>query len=141
MPRLAYNLGVPGEELEIVDAAPDPGERVRGHFRVRSGDERKVEIVGWALGREQSATAVEVLADGAVAGRAPIAIERPDVAEKFPEAAEAASAGFRLELAAKGRGESRLEVFVVLKDESREPLGRIVVRTSRRGLLDVLRRA
>jgi hypothetical protein len=140
-PRLTYNLGVPGEELEIVDVAPDPGERVKGHFRARSGDGRKVEIVGWVLGQEQPATEVEVLADGTVAGRTPVAGERPDVAERFPDATEAATAGFRLELAAKGRGESQLEVFAVLKDESREPLGRIVVRTSRRGLLDVLRRS
>lgn len=136
-----YNRGVPGEELEIVDVAPDPGERVRGHFKARAGEARTVEIVGWALGREQQATAVEVLADGALAGRASVALERPDVAEKFPEAAAAASAGFRLELAAKGRGESELQVLAVLQDESREPLGRIVVRTSRRGLLDVLRRS
>jgi hypothetical protein len=54
--------------------------------------------------------------------------------------AEAATAGFRLELAARGRGESQLEVWAVLKDESREPLGRIVVQTGRRGLLQALRR-
>lgn len=124
-----------------MDVVPDPGERVRGHFRARSGDGRTVEIVGWALGREQPATAVEVLADGAVAGRTSVALERPDVAEKFPEVAGAASAGFRLELVAKGRGEGQLDVFAVMEDESREPLGRIVVKTGRRGLLDVLRRS
>lgn len=133
-------VGVPGGELEILDVAPDPGDGVRGHFRVSAGEGLKVQIVGWALGLESPASEVEVLADGQIAGRAPLAVERPDVAQRFPDVAEAVTAGFRLELAAKGRGESRLEVFAVLDDDSRKPLGRILVRAPRRGLLDVLRR-
>jgi predicted SAM-dependent methyltransferase len=137
---LPYNLRVAGDELEIVDIAPDPGERLRGHFRVRKEDGRKIEIVGWVLGREAAATEVEVRAEGAVAGRAPVVIDRPDVAEKFPDVAEAGTAGFQLELKAEGRGGSQLEVWVVLADGSCEPLGRIVVKAARRGLLDAIRR-
>jgi hypothetical protein len=99
-----------------------------------------VQIVGWVLGQESAASEVEVVADGSIAGRAPVNVERPDVAQRFPDVAQAATAGFRLELAAKGRGESRLDVFAVLEDDSRKPLGRILVRAPRRGLLDVLRR-
>jgi len=139
-PLLPYNRGVAGDGIEVVDVAPDPGERVRGHFRVRKGDGRKIEIVGWVLGREVAATEVEVRAEGSVAGRAPVAVERPDVAESFPDVAEAASAGFRLELMAEGSGGSQLEVWAVLEDESREPLGRIAVKATRRGLLDAVRR-
>jgi SAM-dependent methyltransferase len=138
--RLTYNFRVAVDELEILDVAPDPGERVRGHFTVRKGEDDRVEIVGWALGNEVPAVEVEVVADGSIAGRTSLAVDRPDVAEKFPGVAEAATAGFQLELAAKGKGESQLEIFAVLKDDSREPLGRIVVKAGKRGLLGALRR-
>jgi predicted SAM-dependent methyltransferase len=136
---LPYNRLV-GNELEIVDVAADPGERVKGHFRVEKGEGDQLEIFGWVIGNESPATEVEVQAEGSVAGRTSVALDRPDVAERFPDVTEAPTAGFRLELAARGRGESQLEVWAVLKDESREPLGRIVVQTGRRGLLQALRR-
>jgi SAM-dependent methyltransferase len=138
--RLPYNAPVAGQGLEIVAVSPDPGEGVRGHFRVRKGEEQKVAIVGWALGRSTPAKEIEVLADGSLVGRTTVALARPDVAERFPDVAEAAHAGFELELMAKGRGESHLDVFAVLQDDRREPLGRIVVRTERRGLRGALRR-
>ncbi len=50
------------------------------------------------------------------------------MAEAFPDDAAAGTAGFELELMAKGRGESQLELYAVLDDDSREPMGRIVVR-------------
>jgi SAM-dependent methyltransferase len=137
---LPYNRLV-GSELEIIDVAQDPGERIKGHFRVQKGEGDQLEIFGWAIGNESPATEIEVKAEGSVAGRTSVALDRPDVAERFPDVAEAATAGFRLELAARGRGESELEVWAVLKDESREPLGRIIVQTGRRGLLQALRRS
>jgi predicted SAM-dependent methyltransferase len=136
---LPYNP-LMGSELEIIDVAQDLGERIKGHFRVHRVDGETVEILGWVIGTESSVAEVEVQADGSVAGRTPVAIDRPDVAERFPDVAEAATAGFRLELAARGRGESRLDLWALLEDESREPLGRIVVQTGRRGLLQALRR-
>jgi predicted SAM-dependent methyltransferase len=138
--HLPYNFGVAADELEIVDVTPEPGEGIKGHLRVLKGDGRKVQIVGWVLGEAEPATEVEVVADGTVAGRAPVAVDRPDVVEHYPDIAEAATCGFELELVAGGRGESQLEVFAVLKDDSREPLGRIVVKAERRGLLGALRR-
>jgi len=137
---LPYNRLV-GSELEIVDVAQDPGERIKGHFRAQKGEGDQLEIFGWAIGNDSPATEVEVKTEGSVAGRTSVALDRPDVAERFPDVAEAATSGFRLELAARGRGESQLEVWAVLKDESREPLGRIVVQTGRRGLLQALRRS
>lgn len=136
---LPYNRLV-GSELEIVDVAQDPGERIKGHFRVQKGEGDQLEIFGWVIGSESPAVEVEVQAEGRAAGRTSVALDRPDVAERFSDVAEAATAGFRLELAARGRGESELEVWAVLKDESREPLGRIVVQTGRRSLLQALRR-
>jgi predicted SAM-dependent methyltransferase len=137
---LQYNWRM-GGEIEIVDVAQDSGERIKGLFRVLNGDGEKLEIIGWVIGDESPSTEVEVMSDGKVAGRAPVALDRPDVAEKFPDVAEATTAGFRLELAPQGKGESELEVWALLKDGSREPLGRVVVKTGRRGLLHSLRRA
>ena len=136
---LPYNRAVSGE-LEIRDIARDSSDRVEGHFRVAGTDGPKIEIVGWVLGTESPATEVEIASGGEVAGRAPVVLERPDVAELFPAVPEAVTAGFRIELAANGSGESELEVRVRLKDESREQLGRVLVKAGRRGLLDTLRR-
>lgn len=127
-------------DLEIRDVARDASERIESHFRVAGTEGPKLEIVGWVLGTESPATEIEILSGGEVAGRAPVVLERPDVAALFPNLPEAATAGFRIELAAHGSGDSELEVRVRLKDESRERLGRVLVRAGRRGLLDSFRR-
>lgn len=126
---LPYNPRVAADGLEIVDVTPDPGERVRGHFQARDRDGGRLEIVGWAVGVEHVATGVVVVADGSDAGSAPLVAERPDVAEKLPGAPGASTSGFRLELVANGAGESQLDLYAVLEDESREPLGRILCRS------------
>ncbi len=136
---LPYNRAVSGE-VEIRDVTRDSSDRIECHFRVAGTEGPKLEIVGWVLGTESPASEIEIVSGGEVAGRAPVVLERPDVAELFPDMLEAATAGFRIELAAHGSGESELEVRVRLNDESRERLGRVLVRTGRRGLLDTLRR-
>ena len=98
------------EGLEIVEVVQQPGDRLRGHFRVL-GDGRRLEIVGWALGGDLAAREVVVVADGVQAAIAPIAIERPDVAEQNPDHPGAAICGFRVELVGEGEGESLLEVL------------------------------
>lgn len=137
---LTYNPPVAADGLEIIDVTTEPGGRVRGHFRVQDHEGRRLEIVGWTLGNQLAATEVVIVADGAVAGTAPVAVDRPDVAEKFPDVDGAPTSGFRLELVATGRGQSRLELYAVLEDESRESLGRILVKSGRRGILDSFRR-
>jgi hypothetical protein len=114
--------------LEIVEVIQQSGDRLRGHFRAL-GDGRRLEIVGWALGGGLAATEVVVVADGVQAAAAPIAIERPDVAEQNPEHPGAAICGFRVELVGEGKGDSVLELFAVLEDQTREPLGRIECRS------------
>jgi hypothetical protein len=133
-----YNRAVSGE-LEIRDIARDASDLIESHFRVAGTEAPKLEIVGWVLGTESPATEIEIVSGGNVAGRAPVVLERPDVAELFPDLPEAATAGFRIELASHGSGESELEVRVRLRDESRERLGRVLVKVGRRGLLDTLR--
>ncbi|MBS1880854.1 MAG: hypothetical protein JST31_15190 [Actinobacteria bacterium] len=117
------------ERLELIEVSQERGGGVRGHFRALAGGGRRLAITGWVLGGEVAATAVVVVADDTDVGRAPVAGERPDVGEKYPEEPAAASCGFRLELEAAGSGESQLELFALLEDETREPLGRIRCRS------------
>jgi hypothetical protein len=123
------NPPVAADGLEILDVIQDPGDRLRAHFRARADDERRLEIVGWVLGDEVAATEVVIVADGTEAGVSPVTIDRPDVAEKYPDEPTAATCGFRLVLAGEGQGQSRLELFAVLEDETREPLGRMLCRS------------
>ena len=116
------------EALEILEVIQEPGAGLRGHFRVL-GRDRRLEIVGWALGEELAATEVLVVADGAQAAASAVDGERPDVAEKYPDRPAAASCGFRIELLGEGEGQSLLELFAVLEDQTREPLGRILCRS------------
>lgn len=46
-----------------------------------------VSVVGWVLGRARNVTAVEFEAGSETIWRAPVGVERPDVAEAFPEQA------------------------------------------------------
>src|SRR4051794_40009320 len=85
-------------KIEAVRVAePDP--RLQGwHLdRPRSGDvtdSRSLELVGWALGQASPVVAVEVLSGETVLRRAPLGVERPDLAVAFPDAPEAGRAGF-----------------------------------------------
>jgi hypothetical protein len=127
---IAYgNPPVVADGLEIIDVIQDPGERLRCHFRARIDGEQRLEIRGWVLSEGVAATAVVVVADGAEAGVSPVALARPDLAEKYSEEPAAATCGFRLVLAGEGRGQSRLELFAVLEDHTREPLGRMLCRS------------
>lgn len=130
---LPYNPPVPAGGIEIVDLTSDPGEGVRGHLTAREREDRRLEIAGWVLGLKLPVTEVEVTVGGAVAATAPVKIDRPDVADNFPGVAGAGTSGFRLELRAHGDGESQLEVHAVLEDESRQPLGRVLVTTGAGG--------
>jgi len=137
---LPYNRAPMSGELEILDIAQTPSERVRGKFRVHRSEDQKLEIIGWVLGQESPVTEVVVDSGSGVAGRTSVALDRPDVAEKFPDRPEASTAGFKLSLEAQGKGESRLDVWALLKDETREPIGRITVKSARRRFLGGLRR-
>ena len=136
MSTIPHSPPVDADGLEIAEVTRELGERVHGHFSARDRAGGRLEISGWAFGTELAATEVVVIADGVLAGRAAIAIERPDVAEKFPAEQAAASSGFRLEMVAEGSGHSLLEIFAVLEDESREPLGRVLVRGDDGGARD-----
>jgi glycosyltransferase involved in cell wall biosynthesis len=122
-----------GALVEITDVSlPEPlPEPLRGGFldEPKTGatlDAHALEVLGWALGAEAKAVAVEFAIDGEVFWRAPLHWERADLAEAFPQHAEAARAGFRTTLNMIGTPpEFELEVAAVLKGQRRARLGTI----------------
>jgi glycosyltransferase involved in cell wall biosynthesis len=89
-------------------------------------DVRVLELLGWALGADRRAVAVELSVGGEAFWRAPLRAERPDLAEAYPDRPEAARAGFRTMLNLIGTpAEFELEVAIVLKGQQRAPLGTI----------------
>jgi glycosyltransferase involved in cell wall biosynthesis len=89
-------------------------------------DARAVDVIGWAIGSDRPAVAVEFSYDGEPFWRASLRAERPDLAEAFPEREEAARAGFRTTLNLLGTApEFEVEVTAVLKGQQRVPIGTI----------------
>ena len=133
-----YNLGVAGQPSpQIVEIAHStPTDRLRGHFRVEAEDSALV-LIGWALGSGSSIVGLELLSRGqVVASTAPV-IDRPDIAEAFPDDTGAGTCGFRLAIEPRGRGRSRLELRATFDDGEHAPLGELEVATShnrRKGL-------
>lgn len=125
-----------GALVEIVDvslAEPFPAE-LRGGFvdEPRPGavlDAHAVEVLGWALGAEARAVAVEFSIGGEPFWRAPLRAERPDLTDAFPDRGDAARAGFRTTLNMIGTpAEFELEIAVVLKGQRRVHLARVTGR-------------
>ncbi len=142
----AYNPPMPQPSgvkiLEVVHSTPN--DRLRGHFRIEDS-EQGLKLVGWALGQENPVSQVEIVAGTTTVASAPVAIERPDIAEKFPEVAEAKTAGFQMVIAPSGKGESRLKIEAALENGERAPIGEVHVvttqptRRGRRGLFGRVR--
>ncbi len=84
-----------------------------------------VPVVGWALGEDGPATAIEFELGGEVVWRAPVNRERPDVAAAFPEATSG-RVGFQTTLDAQEiPPETAVAVFAVLAGGSRSPLAEL----------------
>jgi glycosyltransferase involved in cell wall biosynthesis len=112
---------------EVTRAEEDP--RLRGwHLdRPRSGDVtdgRSLKLVGWALGQASPVVAVAVLHAETVIRRAPLGVERPELAVAFPDVPGADRAGFRVTVPVLGTKMVReLAVQAVLANQQRVPLG------------------
>ena len=95
MGQLVEVLAVAVEEVpsELLLGAsvdtPTAGRRLSAHA---------VEIGGWALGREEAVTAVEIVHGEEVLGRAAVGQPRADIGAAYPDAARAGSAGFEAEV-------------------------------------------
>jgi predicted SAM-dependent methyltransferase len=126
-----------GPSVQVVELVHEtPNDLVRGNFRVEDSDEG-LKLVGWALGFDSPVTQVEVAVGDEVVARAPIVVERPDIAEAFPDVAGAETAGFQLVIQPSGRGRSRLQIQAALDDGERAPFGALDVIAAprrRRGL-------
>lgn len=126
-------MGALVEVVEVSLAEPLPAE-LRGGFvdEPRPGavlDAHALDVLGWALGAQARAVAIEFAIDGEPFWRAPLRSERPDLADAFPEMPEAARAGFRTTLNMIGTpAEFELEIAVVLKGQRRANLAAIAGR-------------
>jgi glycosyltransferase involved in cell wall biosynthesis len=87
------------------------------------------EVMGWVLAKDGPAVAVEVLANGRVLRRVPLGFPRPDLADAFPDAPGAASAGFGTHFNLLGMGpDIELRVRAILGDRTRIDVGVIRAR-------------
>lgn len=136
--RRSYTAAMPdGFSVQVVELVHDtPNDRVRGHFRVEDSEEG-LKLVGWALGFDSSVAQVEVAVDDQVVARAPLVVERPDIAQAFPDVPGAETAGFQLVIQPSGRGRSRLSIRAALENGEHAPFGALDVVAAprrRRGL-------
>lgn len=126
----AGEMGALVEIGEVSLVEPRPSE-LAGCFldEPRSGavlDAKAVDMIGWAIGSEREAVAVEFSYEGTPFWRASLRAERPDLAEAFPGRREAGRAGFRTTLNMLGTSaEFEVEIAVVLKGQRRIPFGTI----------------
>jgi hypothetical protein len=139
-----YNPAVARREaikvVEVAGAEPQGGLRQSHLDAPTAGSELEsnaMKIVGWAVGKEQPVSAVEVVAGGEVVATAALEIERPGVASAYPDTPGADRAGFRLVVQGSGEGRHELTVRGVV-DGERAPIGSIVLEIRRRGLLSRL---
>src|SRR5438552_1157690 len=95
-----------GRNLEV----PQPGSPANGGI---------IEIIGWVLGRQAPAVAIEVVAEGRVLRREKIDIRRPDVAAHYPEVVGGEQSGFHTWVRVDGISDRELLVQAVLQDHSR----------------------
>jgi hypothetical protein len=133
-----YNPGVADDpSLQIVEMAHStPNDELHGHYRVEQ-DDSTLQLVGWVLGVNAQVVGVEVLSGSEVVASASPVVERPDIAEAFPDLPGVDTCGFQLAIEPSGRGRSRLELRATLEDGRQAPLGEIEVMTSpgrRKGL-------
>jgi glycosyltransferase involved in cell wall biosynthesis len=119
-------------EVTLIEATP----RLWGRYIdvPKSGTRSEasaLKVVGWVLGKDSPAIAVEVLSGDKMLRRLPLNARRPDIAKAFPEVEGAENSGFQATISALGAAsEIELEVRAVLEDQSRIPLG--VIRGRRR---------
>jgi glycosyltransferase involved in cell wall biosynthesis len=123
-------MGALVEISEVTLAQPLPRELHDGFLdEPRPGavlDAKAVGVLGWAIGAESEAAAVEFSIAGKVFWRAPLRARRPDLAEAFPERPGAGRAGFRTTMnLIDTPAEFDLGVSVVLADQRRAKLARV----------------
>ena len=129
-------IAAPAVEIERVERALGAGGRLpAGWIDVPAEGQSclgaDVLVAGWGLSGNGGFSAVEARGPGGLIARAPVDLERPDIAAAFPEVAGAARSGFRftLPLAALVDG-GPVEVGLVAANGGRVLLGSLAGRAS-----------
>lgn len=121
------------EVTDVTRIAAAGRASIRGHIDRPRPEDRvagaTVEIVGWALGTGPSIVRVEARVGGRPVRATPIGLPRPDLAEAFPDVADAADGGFRmlvplLDIARDGT----IEIVAVAADGGRRTIGAVHAR-------------
>jgi glycosyltransferase involved in cell wall biosynthesis len=123
-------VGALVEIAEVSLAEPLPAELTGRHLdEPRPGavlDAKAVDVIGWVLGHERRAVAVEFSEGGEPFWRSSLRTERPDLVEAFPGRREAGQAGFRTTLNLLGTApEFELSVAAVLEGQTRLPIAMV----------------
>jgi glycosyltransferase involved in cell wall biosynthesis len=123
-------MGALVEIVAVSLAEPLPAELSGRHLdEPRPGavfDAKAVDVIGWVLGNERRAVAVEFSEGGEPFWRSSLRVERPDLAEAFPARREAGRAGFRTTLNLLGTApEFELSVVAVLEGQTRLPIAMV----------------
>ena len=114
--RVEVTMQAPSEQLGGHLDAPASGALLPAHA---------VTVVGWALGLGHHVTAIEFEAGGETIWRAPLGVERPDVAEAFPEQ-EVEAPGFQTTLNVQELPDGDVVgVFAAFADGTRAPLAEL----------------
>jgi glycosyltransferase involved in cell wall biosynthesis len=130
-PKEGDTAGSMGALVEIVDVSVSQPAELHGAFvdEPKPGavlDAHGVDLLGWVLAEHSRATAVEFVIDGRTFWRAAVRAERADLAEAFPDFADAGTAGFRTTLNLIGTPQDfEIELTAVLKGQRRVPFGMI----------------
>ncbi len=128
--KAAGEMGALVEIGEVSLVEPRPSE-LAGCFldEPRPGavlDAKAFDMIGWTIGAEREAVAVEFSYEGKPFWRASLRAERPDLAEAFPGRGEAGRAGFRTTLNLLGTAaEFEVGVAAVLEGQRRVPFATI----------------
>ena len=94
-----------------------------------------VKISGWVLGRDATATTVEIICNGRILSEASVDKARPDVAKAHPTSPHAQNSGFSTSVSLMGMpSQSVILVQGILENESRVPLYLIKYHSSENSL-------
>jgi hypothetical protein len=116
-----------------------PASELWGAFKVLGVQGSRLELFGWALGKNSEVERVEVLAGASVIASAALSVPREDIAKLHPGRESAANCGFRVVIEAKGKGRSELVLRAVFEDVTPVTMGAVSVLSPARRW-DVFRR-
>jgi hypothetical protein len=127
-------------EMDIaIRRGAEVGRLVKGNVNAHQNP-RGLAIVGWTLGISDPVRDISVLAEGNLLARAPLDVERPDVADLFGALPDTATPGFHLILEPDGVGTGELTIVAHLDEERQIELATLRV-TATPPARSLLRRA